>query len=164
MSTSALIPRLRIAGVINNDLANGPGVRTSIFVSGCNIKCSDCQNKELQDFDKGVYLTPEVIDKIVLSLTKDNVVRGVSILGGEPLDVKNENGVLFLIQELRRRIPKLNIWLWTGYTHEDLRKRNDPCTNEILKEVNCFVDGPFISALKGGIHQWRGSSNQRIIF
>lgn len=147
---------MRIANIINNDLANGPGIRTSIFVSGCPHHCPGCHNPELWDDSVGTQVTETTIDQIAALLTEDGIERGLSILGGEPLAPQNIEGVTQLAYALKKRIPNLNIWLWTGYDFTEKKF----C--DILKVVDVVVDGKFIQELKPGNHPWRGSSNQKI--
>lgn len=159
---------MKIAKVVNNDLANGPGIRTSVFVSGCPIKCPGCHNPELQSFDVGTDLAEYVIDKVIASLKKDGVHRDLSILGGEPLADQNIDGVIYLCQRVKEALPDTNIWVWTGYdfrerfwfSRDKLHKKNF-C--DIMNTIDVVVDGPFVEALKPGEHLWRGSSNQHII-
>lgn len=159
---------MKIGRVINNDLANGTGVRTSVFVSGCPIRCPGCHNPELQDFDVGTELSEQVIEKIIVVLQKDGIHRDLSILGGEPFAPQNIDGVLWLCQKVKDEIPEIKIWVWTGYdfkerfenTSDELRRKNF-C--DIMDTIDVVVDGPFVESLKSGEHLWRGSSNQRII-
>lgn len=149
---------MRIAAIVNNDLANGPGVRTSVFVSGCNIHCPGCHNKELQDFNYGTELTDATIKQIIELLTENGIKRGLSILGGEPLDPANIDGVMRICRAVKEALPDTDIWLWTGYNFTEKKF----CSIMYLLDV--VVDGPFIEELKPGIHPWRGSSNQTIWF
>lgn len=160
---------MRIAKVVANDLANGPGIRTSVFVSGCPIRCPGCHNPELQSFVSGVEFAEYIIDKIIASLKKDGIRRGLSILGGEPLADLNAPGVMYLCQRVKESLPDCSIWIWTGYDFEE-RFREHPKSGlhkrifcDIMKYVDVVVDGPFIAEQKSGDHQWRGSANQRII-
>lgn len=159
---------MRIAKIVNNDLANGPGIRTSIFVSGCPIHCPGCHNPELQDFHVGTILSEHLIDKVIALLKVDGIKRGLSILGGEPLADENIPGLAYLLLRVRESLPDCDIWVWTGYTMEDLMNRHsDPLTEknfyDIINTVNVIVDGPFVEAQKPGEHLWRGSENQRLL-
>lgn len=159
---------MRIARILNNDLANGPGVRTSVFVSGCPIKCPGCHNPELQDFDVGVELGEHIIQQVIRALKKDGIHRDLSILGGEPFADANIEGVLEICRRVKAEIPDCCIWVWTGY---DFRKRFHFTSNplhrknfcDIMNTVDVVVDGPFIEEQKPGVHPWRGSANQRIL-
>ena len=121
---------MRIAKIVNNDLANGPGVRTTVFVSGCPIHCPGCHNPELQDFRVGTILSEHLIDEVIALLKVDGIKRGLSILGGEPLADENIPGLAFLLLRVRESLPDCDIWVWTGYTMEDLMNRHsDPLTS-----------------------------------
>ncbi|MCQ2209117.1 MAG: anaerobic ribonucleoside-triphosphate reductase activating protein [Paludibacteraceae bacterium] len=142
-----------------NCATNGTGVRTAVYLSGCSIHCPGCFNKEQWDFANGEKLTNEVIDKIMDSLDF-SYIDGLSILGGEPLDEKNVTGTLRLCQALRKRYGKTkNIWVWTGYQLDDVRKR----CKDILSEIDVLVDGPFVLDESHTKAAFRGSSNQRIL-
>lgn len=159
---------MRIAKIVNNDLANGPGVRTTVFISGCPIHCPGCHNPELQDFHVGTLLSEHLIDEVIALLKVDGIKRGLSILGGEPLADGNIPGLAYLLLRVRESLPDCDIWVWTGYTMEDLMNRHsDPLTEknfyDIINTVNVIVDGPFVEAQKPGEHLWRGSGNQRLL-
>ena len=140
---------------------NGTGVRTAVFVAGCNLHCDGCFNNGAWSFEVGKGLSLELIDKILDSIEPE-YISGLSILGGEPLDPKNQSGVDKLIRKFRQRFgDKKTIWLWTGYEYE-----NVPLTEHkfyILEHVDVIVDGPFIAKKKDLKLPYRGSSNQRII-
>ena len=157
---------MNIANIVQNDLANGPGVRTTVFVSGCPIHCPGCHNPELQNFDYGTPFAEYVIDRVIALLKEDGIKRGLSILGGEPLAPQNIAGVAYLCQRVRESVPDCDIWVWTGYKMAE-NKSFDHLTGknfyDIINTVNTIVDGPFVEALKPGEHPWRGSSNQTII-
>lgn len=161
---------MRIARILNNDLANGPGIRTSVFVSGCPLHCPGCHNPELQNFDVGVPFSDEIVEKVIASLNKDGIKRNLSILGGEPLAERNIDGVLELCQKVKEAIPETEIWVWTGYDFiERFQYSPEGSLLEknfygILNTIDVVVDGPFIQSMKPGDHPWRGSSNQRILY
>ena len=140
---------------------NGNGVRTAVFVSGCNLHCEGCFNSGAWSFDTGHEMTAELIDKILDSIEPE-YISGLSILGGEPLDLKNQSGVAQLIEEFRERFGnKKDIWLWTGYEYDNIPLEVD--TLYIITNVDVIVDGPFIASKKDLNLPYRGSSNQRII-
>lgn len=151
---------MRVAGIVQDDLCNGPGIRTSIFVSGCPHHCKGCHNPHLWDASVGTVCTEKTINQIEQLLKYKGIKRGLSILGGEPLAPHNRDEVLKLCQELKRRIPDLNIWVWTGYKITELTQK---IFSDIINTVDVIVDGPFVMDLKPGYHLWRGSSNQRIL-
>lgn len=140
------------------DLANGEGIRTSIFVSGCNRHCKGCFNKEAWDFYSGKLFNSEQFFKIC-NFFKNPYYSGLSILGGEPFDQKD----CFLLIELCKVAHALekSVWIWSGYTFEELIKDNKKI--ELLKECDVLVDGPFVEEQKDLSLKWRGSRNQRII-
>lgn len=151
---------MRVAKILNNDLANGPGLRTSVFVSGCSLHCPGCHNPGLWDFRIGTTFTPEIGEIIIKALTDNGVSRNLSILGGEPLTPYNQGGVIQLCQQVKQKLPNTEIWIWTGYEKEELSS----ILLEMLTEyADVLVCGRFIQELKPGIHPWRGSSNQEII-
>ena len=163
---------MNYAGLVQDDLANGPGIRVSLFVSGCNRHCKNCYNQEAQAFDYGQPYTSETA-KNILELVAKSHCSGLSILGGEPLD-QDSNSLIGLIA-LAQEVHKLgkNVWLWTGYTWQEVFDKivTDPkacnirlCLQQtLLSEVDVVVDGPFIEDSKDLSLAFRGSSNQGII-
>lgn len=148
------------------DVANGPGIRMSLFVSGCRHYCKGCFNKEAWDFNYGNPFTQKEIDYIV-DYVKGPHISGLTILGGEPMEPENQKGILPLLRELRRVCPEKSIWLFTGFDFEKdlLGYMSDkyPETKEILSYVDVIVDGKFIEELKDLTLRFKGSSNQRTI-
>lgn len=139
------------------DISNGPGVRVSIFMQGCPFHCKNCFNPETWDFEGGKEFTQETIDK-VLELSNKNEVKGLSILGGEPMAPTNIEGTAKLAKAFKEKYPEKNVWVWSGYTFEkDLKDK------EALKYVDVLVDGQYVDALHNPTLEWRGSSNQRVI-
>ena len=139
------------------DIANGPGIRTSIFVTGCHINCKNCFNKDYQDPNYGNLWTEENTLQIVNYLKKDEI-SGLTILGGEPFE--NAIDLIEIIKKIKEQIDK-PIWIYSGYIYEILIK--DPIHKKLLEEVDVLVDGPFIDSLKDLTLKFKGSSNQRII-
>ena len=154
---------MNYAGIIKNDIANGPGIRTSLFVSGCRNNCPGCFNKEQQDFNYGEKLTKEV-EKEVLDSIDGEHYKGLSILGGDPMEYSNAEGLLDLITEFHKRYPDKDVWVYTGYLYEFLEQlnRDDP-RYILLKNTDVLVDGRFVLELKDFRLRFRGSSNQRIL-
>lgn len=143
------------------DIANGVGIRTSVFVSGCSNKCKGCFNQELWDKDYGQEFTDETIKEILDSIDKP-YIDGLSILGGDPLEYYNLEMVDKLIVEFRKRFGfNKSIWMWTGYLLEDII--NDDRRWEVVRKLDYLVDGPFIQKKKNLKLKYRGSENQRII-
>lgn len=148
------------------DIANGEGVRLSLFVSGCTHHCKNCFNKETWSFDYGKPFTTETEDYILGELAPD-YVDGLTLLGGEPFEPQNQRALLPFLRRVRERFPKKNIWCYTGYLFDtellsESRARCE-CTDEMLSLIDVLVDGEFVQELYSIRLQFRGSSNQRII-
>jgi len=137
------------------DIANGPGIRTSIFVTGCSLNCKNCFNKDYQNPSFGNLWT-EKEDELLISYLSDPNVSGLTILGGEPFE--NAQGLISLLKKIK---TNKSIWIYSGYTYDFLIKHED--TLELLKLVDVLVDGPFIESMKDLNLYFRGSRNQRII-
>lgn len=148
-----------------NDISNGDGVRTSLFVSGCRVGCKGCFNRETWDFKYGQEVTDEIVSQIVESL-KPSYIRGLSVLGGEPMEPENQEGLLPILRLIKEMYSNKTIWLYTGYLlDQDLLaggKKHTVYTDELLSLVDVVVDGPFVSELKDVGLRFRGSSNQRV--
>lgn len=147
------------------DIANGPGVRISLFVSGCEHYCKGCFNSEAWDFSFGEIYTDKISEEILKELGK-NYVKGISILGGEPFHPKNQLEVFNLIQKIRSRYSceEKDIWVYSGYLFEDLYSGNvGEYSRDIIENIDILVDGQFKIDLKDIGLNFRGSSNQRII-
>ena len=144
-------------------VVDGPGIRVSLFVSGCRLACPGCFNKAAQDFAYGQEFTSETIADILTSLDNEHIA-GLSILGGEPFDPKNVQCVSNLVTVVREWLPSKSIWIWSGYTHEKLEARKCRHTQMLINNIDVLVDGPFVESLKDPTLQWRGSGNQRVLF
>ena len=148
------------------DVANGPGVRVSLFVSGCTHCCPGCFNPDTWDFAAGEPWTDAVQEK-VLAACEPVWIQGLSLLGGEPFEPVNQRRLVPLLREFRKRFPKKDVWAWTGCIYEtDLLKESPwrcEVTDEMLSLIDTLVDGPFIEAQKNITLRFRGSSNQRIL-
>lgn len=158
---------MHYANIKKNDVANGSGVRTSLFVSGCRNCCKNCFNPETWDFNYGHEFTKAVEDEIIASL-KFAHIAGLTVLGGEPMEPENQLGLLPFIKRVKEELPGKSIWMYTGYTLEsDLLdpagRKHTEATIELLKNIDVLVDGLFIEQLKDITLKFRGSSNQRII-
>ena len=158
---------MNISGLIKNDIANGIGIRLSLFVSGCTHHCDGCFNSQTWDFSFGKPYTQEIQDEILEYLSK-SYVHGITILGGEPFELANQGAVWQLIKEIKEKLPNKNIWMYSGYTFEELTDENNKrChgsdTMNILKNIDILVDGEFKKDMKRVNLKYRGSENQRII-
>lgn len=139
------------------DIANGPGVRVSIFFQGCAFHCKNCFNPETWDFNGGLDFNDSVIDEII-ELCKADYITGLSILGGEPMHPNNIEGTTRLIKKFKETYPNKNIWAWSGFQFDDYLKDKD-----VLQYLDVLVDGQFDEKLRNPNLKWRGSSNQRVI-
>ena len=149
---------MKYAQIRKYDIANGVGIRTSVFFSGCTHDCFNCFNKEYQDFDFGEEFTQKQIDEVIYYLSKDEV-SGLTILGGEPLLQNYEDMINFLIQV--RKATQKSIWIYSGYTYEEIL--NCEKKTNIISYCNVLVDGRYEDNLKNLRLKFRGSTNQRII-
>ena len=139
------------------DIADGPGVRVSIFMQGCTFKCKNCFNPETHDFNAGKEFTDATIDR-VLELCSNENVEGLSILGGEPMHPLNIEGTRKLAKTFKEKYPNKNLWVWTGFLFD-----RDLKNEETLKYIDVLVDGQYVDELHNPTLKWRGSSNQRVI-
>lgn len=153
---------MKYAKIKKHDIANGEGIRVSLFVSGCNHHCKGCFNYEAWDFNYGNDFTNNTIEEILDALSPD-YIDGITFLGGEPLEYSNQQGIIPLIRKIKEHYPKKTIWLYSGFTYEEIKKMPFPETKEILQNIDVLVDGKFIQELFDANLYFRGSSNQRII-
>lgn len=148
------------------DIANGVGVRTTLFVSGCRNHCPGCFQPETWDFNYGKKFTWETIDLIIDSC-KEDYIDGITILGGEPFEEENQEPIYHLLAKFRATCPNKTVWIFTGYLLQDLigdeAKKETPVTFHILRMTDVLVDGPFMLEKKNLCLKFRGSENQRII-
>lgn len=148
-----------------NDIANGPGVRTVLFVSGCTHHCPGCFQPETWDFSYGEPFTEEIADRIIASL-EPTYVEGLTLLGGDPMEPANQAALRPFLARVKAELPTKTIWAYTGDVIEDLLPggtRNTADTDALLQLIDVLVDGPFVLNLKSLGLRFRGSSNQRII-
>lgn len=148
------------------DIANGPGVRVSLFVSGCTHRCKGCFNEIAWDFEYGKEFDEDTMNRLLDALRPD-YVRGLTLLGGEPMEYRNQLGLLPFIRRVRAELPQKDIWCFSGYLF-DSQIRDEMCkkweeTKELLSYIDVMVDGKFVEELKDIKLRFRGSSNQRII-
>lgn len=138
------------------DISNGPGVRVSIFMQGCSFHCKNCFNQETWDFNGGQEFSDETINKVIELCNKPEV-KGLSILGGEPMHPTNIEGTTKLAKVFKENYPEKNIWAWTGFKYEDIKN------NEVFNYIDVLVDGQYKDELYDPTLKWKGSSNQRVI-
>lgn len=157
---------MNYAKIKDCDIADGEGVRVSLFVSGCNHHCAGCFNKEAWDFDYGKPFTKEVEDKILKLLSK-GYITGLTLLGGEPFEVCNQEALYNLLVRVKAELPDKDIWCYTGYTFEDLLDEegivHTKYTKSMLSFIDVLVDGEFMLERKSLCLTFKGSDNQRII-
>ena len=150
----------------NCDIANGEGVRVSLFVSGCTNHCEHCFQPQTWDFEYGQPFTAETEERL-LSLLEPDYIRGLTLLGGEPFEPANQRTLLPFLRRMRERFPSKNLWAFIGFTYEELTTPGSyphcEVTEEMLSIVDVLVDGRFVEALKDISLRFRGSSNQRLI-
>ncbi len=158
---------MNYATIKNCDIANGPGVRVSLFVSGCTHHCKGCFNEVAWDFNYGQPFTQDTVNEILQMLAPD-YVKGITLLGGEPFEPQNQPAILDLLRQIKIQYPEKSVWAFSGYLFEKdiLGGKLGPweITEEILRYLDVLVDGPFIEAKKDLNLRFRGSSNQRIIY
>ena len=155
-----------VCGINKEDAANGPGIRLSLFVSGCTNHCKGCFSPETWNFDYGYEYTDTVEDMLINELKKP-YYEGLTILGGEPFEPSNQEVLVGLIRRVKRELPEKTIWMFSGNTYDDLsdasfRKHTD-VTDEIFDTIDVLVDGPFDIERRDVTLAFRGSSNQRIV-
>jgi len=158
---------MHYGNIKDKDIANGEGVRVTLFVSGCTHHCKNCFNPETWDFCYGNEFTREVEDKII-EMLKPSYIKGLTLLGGEPMEPQNQQALLPFIKRVREVYGNSkNIWSYTGYIYDrDLvpnGRAYSSATDELLSKIDVLVDGPFVEPLKNISLKFRGSSNQRVI-
>jgi anaerobic ribonucleoside-triphosphate reductase activating protein len=156
---------MNYATIKKRDIANGPGVRVSLFVSGCTHRCPGCFNADTWDFAYGEPFTPEVEEEL-LALLEPEYICGLSLLGGEPFEPANQRALLPFLKRVKERFPQKTVWCYSGYTLEELQGESRArcgTTDEMLSLLDVLVDGRFILAQKNIRLRFRGSENQRLI-
>lgn len=148
------------------DIANGIGVRITLFVSGCTNHCKNCFQPQTWDFDFGEPFTEETKEKL-LQMLKPDYINGLTLLGGEPMEPQNQRALVPFLKRVREAYPNKNIWCFTGFTYEILKTDGShprcEVTDEMLSLIDVLVDGRYVDELKDLTLQFRGSSNQRLI-
>lgn len=156
---------MNYSGIKNYSIENGTGVRVSLFVSGCRHHCRGCFNEETWDFNHGELFTEEVENRIIEAM-KPEYMAGITLLGGDPAEPENQEGLMPLLRRIRQELPDKTVWMYTGYVLEDFKLGNRAycsVTEEFLRCCDVVVDGPFIMDKKNLSIKFRGSENQRII-
>ncbi|MBQ4641296.1 MAG: anaerobic ribonucleoside-triphosphate reductase activating protein [Oscillospiraceae bacterium] len=157
---------MNYATIKNYDIANGPGVRVSLFVSGCTHHCKGCFNEVAWDFDYGQPFTQETIDQI-LQMLEPAHIQGITLLGGEPFEPENQPAIVDLLRQMKTKYPQKSVWAFSGYLFDKdiLSGKLGPweITNEYISYLDVLVDGRFVMEKKDLTLRFRGSSNQRII-
>ncbi len=147
---------MRYHNITHDDMLNGDGLRVVLWVSGCEHKCYNCHNKITWDINNGLIFDDNAKEEIFSQLEKD-YIKGITFSGGDPLHKQNRTEVFNLVKEIKTKFPKKDIWLYTGYTWEEI---NDL---DIIDYIDVLVDGKYIEELSNPELEWRGSSNQRVI-
>lgn len=155
---------MRYSGIIYNDTAAAPGICLTVFIQGCPHHCSGCHNPETWDYSGGQPFTNDTLNSIIKGLRANGIERTLCIMGGEPLCDRNIFLTSLIINQVKVKYPNQKIYLWTGYTYEELSKRLDNKTEYILSNIDCLIDGPYLEEYRDITLQMRGSSNQRIIY
>ena len=157
---------MNYATIKKRDIANGVGVRVSLFVSGCTHHCKNCFNKETWDFSYGEKFTEDT-ENLILEYLKPDYVNGLSLLGGEPFELQNQETLTQLLRKVKAQYPEKDIWCYTGYLFDkhllSESRAQGEFTDEMLSLIDVLVDGPFIEEQKDISLQFRGSKNQRVI-
>ena len=158
---------MHVGEVMTADVANGEGMRVSVFVSGCRNHCKGCFQPQTWDFNYGREYTPEIEQFIIDELSK-SYDDGITILGGDPMEPENQEPVLRLLRRIKKELPDKNVWAYTGYVYDrDLvpggKRFVDGVTRELLESIDILIDGRFVEELKNLMLNFRGSGNQRII-
>ena len=156
---------MNYGAIKENDIANGIGIRVSLFVSGCTHHCKNCFNPETWDFDYGTPYTAET-EEYIINLLSSGYINGLSLLGGEPFEPQNQKELVRLLKRVKKTYPQKDVWCYTGYVlDKDIINGRAHCdvTDEMLSYIDVLVDGPFIDDLKKITLKFRGSENQRVI-
>ena len=155
---------MRLAGLKINDCVDGEGITVSLWTQGCPHRCKGCHNSDTWDFNGGYEdNTNEIKGKIVKAISENNIMRNFSVLGGEPLCEQNVEEIMHIVTAVRTAYPAIKIFLWTGYTYEELLEKNNCYINQILTMIDILIDGRFVQEERDLTLYLRGSRNQRVI-
>ena len=158
---------MNYAEIKTTDIANGEGVRVSLFVSGCTHRCKNCFNSVAWDFSYGKPFT-EKTQQFLLNALAPDYIEGLTLLGGEPMEPQNQRGLLPFVERFKKQFPHKTLWCYTGFTYQgngmfEEERANIETTSKLLSLIDVLVDGRFIEELKDIRLKFRGSSNQRVI-
>ena len=154
---------MKFAGLMENDFTDGENICVSLWTQGCPFHCPECQNPQTWDFDGGYQVPDDLRGRIIKAISANGITRNFSVLGGQPLCEQNLDFVLNIITAVRIAYPDIKIFLWTGYTYQQLKERKDERIEKILKQINTLIDGRYDKDLRDITLKLRGSSNQNII-
>lgn len=154
---------MRYASINFNDITAAPGLCVTVFLQGCPHHCPGCHNPTTWDFNGGEEFTAETMTEIIEGLSAQNIQRNLCIMGGEPLAPQNTFLTNMIINEVKLRYPDIKIYIWTGYTYEEIQLLCDSHVKHILEQADYLIDGRYIEELRDITLEMRGSSNQRII-
>ena len=157
------VKSLKYSGLILNDISAAPGLCVSFFTQGCPHRCPGCHNPETWNFDGGLEFTEETLNEIINGLTAQNIKRDLCIMGGESLCEENALLTFTVIEQVKYYVPDTKIYIWTGYTIEELLDSKNPFIIESLRRADVLIDGPYIEAERDITLSMRGSRNQRIL-
>ena len=154
---------MKYYGYMPNDFINGENISVSLWTAGCPHRCKGCHNSEMWDYENGYKVPTDIKRQLIKAISANGLVRNFSILGGEPLSEENRDFILTIIQAIRTAYPSIKIFLWTGYTIEELKNMEDEKINSILENIDVLIDGKYDESLRNVTLELRGSSNQRIL-
>lgn len=154
---------MNYSGLILNDITAAPGLCVSFFVQGCPHRCKGCHNPETWEFGRGKEFTSDTLNQIITGLTAQGIQRDLCIMGGEPLCDENAFLTYLVIKEVKDKVPGVKVYIWSGYTYEELQHHNHPQVRGALALADVLIDGPYIEEERDITLNMRGSRNQRII-
>ena len=154
---------MKYYGYMPNDFINGENISVSLWTAGCPHRCKGCHNSEMWDYENGYEVPIDIKGQLIKAISANGLVRNFSILGGEPLSEENRDFILTIVQAIRTAYPSIKIFLWTGYTIEELKNMEDEKINSILENIDVLIDGKYDESLRNVTLELRGSSNQRIL-
>jgi anaerobic ribonucleoside-triphosphate reductase activating protein len=154
---------MNYSGLILNDITAAPGLCVSFFTQGCPHRCKGCHNPETWEFGRGKEFTTGTLNDIITGLTAQGIQRDLCIMGGEPLCDENAFLTYLVVKEVKEKVPEAKVYIWSGYTYEELQRHSHPQVRNVLELADVLIDGPYIEAERDVTLEMRGSRNQRII-